>query len=90
MGQLLDALNAVDADTVAADQPTSPVSEPMFDEPISSVVDEATESVIGAADRALPRKHDTAIEVMTKLVRQAPLHALALAFVLGVAVARRR
>jgi hypothetical protein len=90
MGQLLDALNAVDADIAAANEPTSPIDEPTFDEPISSVVDEATESVIGAADPAVPRRADTAIEAMTKLVRQAPLHALAVAFVLGVAVARRR
>lgn len=91
MGQLLDALNAVDADIAAANnKPTSPVDEPITDDQISSVVDEATESVIGAADRAAPRKSDTAIEVVTKLVRQAPLQALAVAFLFGIAVARRR
>jgi hypothetical protein len=92
MGQLLDALNAVDADIAAANEPTLTLGEPISDEPISSVVDEATESVIGAADSAARQKPapDTAIELVTKLVRQAPLQALAVAFVLGIAVARRR
>jgi ElaB/YqjD/DUF883 family membrane-anchored ribosome-binding protein len=102
MGQLLDALNAVDADIAAANnKPASPVGESISDESmsaeqISSVIDEATESVIGAADRVAPQtsgviqKPNSTIEAVTKLVRQAPLQALAVAFLVGIAVARRR
>jgi hypothetical protein len=90
MGQLLDALNAVDADIAAAHRPASPLDAPAIDEPISSVIDEATESVVGAASQAAPQRPDTAINVVTKLVRQAPLQSLAVAFLVGIAVARRR
>jgi hypothetical protein len=90
MGQLLDALNAVDADIAAAHRPASPLDSPAVDAPISSVIDEATESVIGATARVAPPQPDTAISVVTKLVRQAPLQSLAVAFLVGIAVARRR
>jgi hypothetical protein len=96
MGQLLDALSAVDADIAASNKPALPVDEPMSEDRISSVVDEATESVIGAADRITsqtpptPRQPDTTLAVMSKLVRQAPLQSLAVAFLVGIAVARRR
>ena len=59
-----------------------------------STVDQAAEAfqmasrhVVEAVDAA--RQPDMPLDVLTKLVRQAPLQSLAVAFVLGLMVARR-
>jgi hypothetical protein len=36
------------------------------------------------------REPDMPLDILARLVREAPLHSLAIAFLLGVAVARRR
>jgi ElaB/YqjD/DUF883 family membrane-anchored ribosome-binding protein len=77
MGELLDSLNGVGSDSGA------------IDPPISSVIDEATESFIGR-DGAAIRQGRTAAEMVSGWVRQAPLQSLAVAFLLGAALSRRR
>ena len=59
-----------------------------------STIDQAAEAfqtasrhVVEAVDAA--RQPDMPLDVLTKLVRQAPLQSLAVAFVLGLMVARR-
>lgn len=76
MGELLNSLNGIGSSGGA------------IDEPISSVIDEATESFIGREDAAI-RQHRTATEVVSGWVRQAPLQSLAVAFLLGAAFSRR-
>jgi len=78
VGELLDSLNGIDAGRGAIGEPASP-----FIEPTPSIIDEATETVVGGRRR-------TAIETVTNWVRQAPLQSLAIAFLLGAAFSRRR
>jgi hypothetical protein len=82
MGELLDALNAADAGGVAPDGP-------------KSTVDQATDAFRSASRRVgeavdAARQPDMPLDVLTKLVRQAPLQSLAIAFLVGAVVARRR
>lgn len=81
MGELLDNLNGIDAGRGTIDEPASPLIEPM------SIIDEATETVVGRADGAVRQR--TATDVVTKWVRQAPLQSLAIAFLLGAAFSWR-
>jgi ElaB/YqjD/DUF883 family membrane-anchored ribosome-binding protein len=77
MGELLDSLNGVGSDSGAIDQP------------ISSFIDEATESFIGRESAAASQSR-TMAELVSGWVRQAPLQSLAVAFLLGAVVSRRR
>ena len=77
MGELLDSLNGIGSDSGA------------LDEPMLSVIDEATESFIGR-DGAAVHQHRTTAEVVSGWVRQAPLQSLAVAFLLGAVFSRRR
>ena len=80
MGELLDALNAADARGVPPD-PKSTVDQ------VADAFQTASRRVGDAVDAA--RQPDMPLDVLTKLVRQAPLQSLAVAFVLGLMVARR-
>ena len=83
MGELLDALNELDERAAAADKP------------VDSFVDVAAQIF-----RAVSRTVNEAIEVLQepgmpldmlgRWTRRAPLPALAIAFLIGVRVARRR
>jgi hypothetical protein len=83
MGELLDALNAVDEGRAAANEPPE------------SAIDQAAELF-----RLASRKVNEAIEAAQKpgmpldtlgrWARQAPMQALAAAFLIGVLTARRR
>jgi hypothetical protein len=81
MGELLDALNAVDARGAAPDEPKSTVDQ------AAAAFQSASRRVGEAVDAA--RQPDMPLDVLARLVRQAPLPSLAIAFVLGVIVARR-
>ena len=81
LGELLDALNAASAGGVAPDEPKSTVDQ------AAEAIQNASRRVGEAVDAA--RQPDMPLDVLTKLVRQAPLHSLAIAFVLGLIVARR-
>jgi hypothetical protein len=82
MGELLDALNTLDAGGAAPDEPKSTVDQ------AAKAFQNASRSVGEAVDAA--RQPDMPLDLLTKLVRQAPLKSLAIAFVVGVMVARRR
>jgi hypothetical protein len=82
MGELLDALNTLDAGGAAPDEPKSTVDQ------AAKAFQSASRSVGEAVDDA--RQPDMPLDLLTKLVRQAPLKSLAIAFVVGVMVARRR
>jgi hypothetical protein len=79
MGELLDALNTLDAGGAAPEEPKSTVDQ------AAKAFQSA--SVGEAVDAA--RQADMPLDVLTKLVRQVPLQSLAIAFVLGVMVSRR-
>ena len=58
-------------------------------------VDRAAETIRSASHRVSDaidagREPDMPLDILTKLVREAPLPSLAIAFLLGVRVARRR
>jgi len=58
-------------------------------------VDPAAETIRSASHRVSDaidagREPDMPLDILTKLVREAPLPSLAIAFLLGVLVARRR
>ena len=60
-----------------------------------STLDQATETIQSATRRVsdvvdAARQPDMPLDVLVKLVRQAPLQSLAIAFVLGLMVAGRR
>ncbi|HEY4969763.1 MAG TPA: hypothetical protein VII35_07645 [Steroidobacteraceae bacterium] len=59
-----------------------------------STLDQATETIQSATRRVsdvvdAARQPDMPLDVLTKLVRQAPLPALGIAFLIGVIIARR-
>ena len=60
-----------------------------------SAVDRAAETIRSASHRVSDaidagREPDMPLDILTKLVREAPLPSLAIAFLLGILVARRR
>jgi len=81
MGELLDALNTLDAGGAAPEEPKSTVDQ------AANAFQSASRRVGEAVDAA--RQPDMPLDVLTKLVRQVPLQSLAIAFVLGVMVSRR-
>jgi hypothetical protein len=83
MGELLDALNGTNAG--------GPLEEPAE----KSATERATETVRSASHRVSDaigagREPDMPLDILAKLVREAPLPALTIAFLLGVLVARPR
>jgi len=59
-----------------------------------STIDQATETIQSATRRVgevvdAARQPDMPLDVLTKLVRQAPLPALGIAFLIGIIIARR-
>jgi hypothetical protein len=80
MGELLDALNALDAGGAAPEEPKSTVDQ------AAKAFQSASCRVGEAVDAARQPGHSMSL---TKLVRQVPLQSLAIAFVLGVMVSRR-
>jgi hypothetical protein len=57
-------------------------------EPVAESVRSASHRVSDATEAG--REPDMPLDILTKLVREAPLPSLAVAFMLGVLVARRR
>jgi hypothetical protein len=82
MGELLDALNAAGTGGAAPDDPKSTFGQ------TAEVIQNASRRVGEAVDAA--RQPDMPLDILTKLVRQVPLQSLAIAFVLGLVLARRR
>ena len=75
--------------TPFADEGLDPVPEP------KSTIAEVSEAVKGTVDRVsgvikAGRKPGMPLSVLSNITREAPLGALLIAFLLGVAVARRR
>ena len=81
MGELLDALNAADAVGATPEEPKSTINQ------AAEAFQSASRRVGDSVDAA--RQPDMPLDVLARLVRQAPLPSLAIAFVLGVIVARR-
>ena len=81
MGELLDALNAVDAGGAASANRKSTVEQ------AAETFQSASRRVIDAVDAA--RQPDMPLDILARLVRQAPLQSLAVAFLAGLMVARR-
>ena len=80
MGELLDALNAVDSETAA---------------PAKSAVDQAAELFRFASQKVndaidAVQEPGMPLDSVSRWARQAPLQALAAAFLVGVMTARRR
>lgn len=82
MGELLDALNAVEAGGVPPGDRKSTIEQ------ATETFQSASRRVEEAIDAA--RQPDMPLDILARLVRQAPLQSLAVAFLAGVMVARRR
>ena len=80
MGELLDALNAAEANGDATTRSAADQAADMF-RAASQRVNEAIEA---ARDPGMP------LDKISRLTREMPLQALAVAFLLGVMIARRR
>ena len=83
MGELLDRLNAMDS------RPRAP------GEPIRSVADQAAQAFRSASQRVnevieAVREPGMPLDTLSRWTRQAPLQALAAAFLVGVIMTRRR
>jgi hypothetical protein len=83
MGELLDRLNAMDS------RPRAP------GEPIRSVADQAAQAFRSASQRVneaieAVREPGMPVDTLSRWTRQAPLQALAAAFLVGVIFTRRR
>ena len=82
MGELVDALKAVDRGGRATGKRRSAVEQ------AAQTFRNASRQVEDAIDAA--RQPDMPLDNLARLVRQAPLQSLAVAFLAGVMVARRR
>jgi hypothetical protein len=83
MGELLDALNELDDRATAPDKPSDSfvdLAAQIF-RSASQTVNEAIETL---QEPGMPR------DMLGRWTRRAPLQALAIAFLVGVSVARRR
>jgi hypothetical protein len=83
MGELLDSLTSLDR------------TRPASNEPIVSVTDQAAEAFRSASQRinqAIEAISEPGmpLDTVSRLTRQAPLQALAVAFLVGVLLTRRR
>ena len=76
MGELLDALNAMDERAAPHDRPRK------------WAIDQAAEAVDKAIEAC--REPGMPLHTLNRWVRQAPMQALAIAFLVGVLVTRRR
>lgn len=81
MGELLDALNAADSGGTASANRKSAVEQAV------ETFQSASRRVGDAVDAA--RQPDMPLDILARLVRQAPLQSLAVAFLAGLMVARR-
>jgi len=81
MGELLDALNALD-ERGRAPEPVNP-----FDQAAHAF--RSASQRVNAAIEAV-REPGMPLDVLARLTRQAPLQALAVAFLVGVLAVRRR
>ncbi len=80
MGELLDALNSLD-DDAPAPKPINPLDQAQRFRSASQRVNEAI---------AVVQEPGMPLEVLARFTRQAPLQALAVAFLVGVLVTGRR
>jgi hypothetical protein len=80
MGELLDALNAADSD--AAEPTKSPVDQAA--ELFRLASQKVNEAIDAVQEPGMP------LDTISRWARQAPLQALAAAFLIGVMTARRR
>jgi len=81
MGELLDALNALD-DRGAAPEPSNPLDQAA--QAFRSASRRVNEAIEAAQEPGMP------LDVLARLTRQAPVQALAVAFLVGILAARRR
>jgi hypothetical protein len=81
MGELLDALNALDG--------RGPVTDPINPLDQAAQVFRAASQRVNEAIEAV-QEPGMPLDMLTRWTRQAPLQALAAAFLVGVLVARRR
>jgi hypothetical protein len=81
MGELLDALNALDARGPALD-PIKPFDQAA--QAFRSASQRVNEAIKAMQEPGMP------LDVLSRWTRQAPLQALAVAFLVGVLFARRR
>jgi hypothetical protein len=82
MGELLDALNAADASI----PPKARFDRSTTDN--TAETQSASRHVVGAIETG--RRPGMLLDILAKLVRQAPLHSLAITFLLGATIFRRR
>jgi hypothetical protein len=83
MGELLDALNEANAG-VALEEPAEKSATERTAETIQSASHRVSDAIEAGREPGMP------LDILARLVREAPLHSLAIAFLLGLAVARRR
>jgi hypothetical protein len=81
MGELLDALNALD-DRGLPVEPVNPLDQ-------AAQVFRAASQRVNEAIEAI-QEPDMPLDILSRWTRQAPLQALAVAFLIGVLVTRRR
>jgi hypothetical protein len=82
MGELLDALNAVETGRLPPRHRKSTLEQ------VTETFQSASRQVEEAVEAA--RQPDMPLDILARLVRQAPLQSLAVAFMAGVMVSRRR
>jgi hypothetical protein len=81
MGELLDALNALD-DRGPGPEPIHPFDQAA--QAFRSASQRVNEAIEAVQEPGMP------LDVLARLTRQVPLQALAVAFLVGMIVARRR
>ena len=83
MGELLDNLNSLDARVVSRSAEQQSVADQF-----ANIIQTASSRAANVIDAGL--RPGRPLDILTRLVRKAPLQSLGLAFLVGVAYARRR
>jgi hypothetical protein len=81
MGELLDALNALD-ERGPAPEPTNPLDQAA--QAFRSASQRVNEAIEAIREPGMP------LDILARFTRQAPLQALAVAFLVGMLATRRR
>jgi hypothetical protein len=82
--EMIIALGTSHMDGITSDEPAGKSAAARAAETIQSASHRVSNAIETGREPGMP------LDILSRLVREAPLHSLAIAFLLGVAISRRR
>jgi hypothetical protein len=82
--EIIKAVNEADVGGIAPDEPVEKSVAAQAAETIQSASHRVRDAIEAGREPGMP------LDILSRLVKEAPLHSLAIAFLLGYAISRRR